>query len=196
MRRLLAPLALVAAASLLAGCGSGDDGGTPANTSRTSESAADTAASTLATPDLVPLDGNGFTVRLPGKATASKQKATSEVGVIPYTLYSARDGNGGTFVVAMTTYPKNAVLDLDGAVAGLAKALDGKVVANQKVKVRGHTARAVRITSAAGGTDATTFARTVLVGRRLFQLQYSVAGSNLASPPPIFAAVLGTVRFG
>jgi hypothetical protein len=185
MRRLLA---LVAAVTLLAGCGSQEK-------PRTTDTSGSGTPTVTATPSLVPLTADGFSVLLPGSSTASQQKATSEVGVIGFTLYSARDGSGGTFAVAMTAYPANAVLNLDGAVDGLANALSGRVVANQKVRFRGHPARAVRITTSAGGKEATVFARTVLVGRRLFQLQYSVPGADLPAPPPIFAQVLGTVRF-
>jgi hypothetical protein len=195
MRRLLA---LVAAVTLLAGCGSDEK---PRTTGTSGSSASTGTASTTATATatrtaLVPLVADGYSVQLPGAATASQQKATSEVGVIGFTLYSARDGVGGTFAVAMTAYPANAVLNLDGAVDGLADALGGRVLTNQKVRFRGHPARAVRIAVSAGGTDSTVFARTVLVGHKLFQLQYSTAGADVTKPPPIFARVLGTVRFG
>lgn len=192
-------LALVATAALLTGCGSSDDEpGARASTATSGSPSPSASASTTEAGEageLVLLDADGFTVRLPEKAQESQQKATSEVGEIPFTLYAAQDGDGGTFVVALTAYPKNAVLDLDGAVAGAAKAIDGKVVANQTIRFLDHPARAARITASAAGQDVTVFARTVLVGRRLFQLQYIVQEANRAAPPPIFAQVLGTVTF-
>ncbi|MBO9520814.1 MAG: hypothetical protein J7518_04675 [Nocardioidaceae bacterium] len=196
MRRLLA---LVAAAALLAGCGSDEKPrttGTSGSGSPTTATTSTTTTATATTTALVPLVADGYSVQLPGPSTASQQQATSEVGVIGFTLYSARDGAGGTFAVAMTAYPANAVLNLDGAVDGLANALGGRVLTNRKVRFRGHPARAVRIAISSDGTDSTVFARTVLVGRKLFQLQYSTAGAELTTPPPIFARVLGTVRFG
>lgn len=177
---LLVPFVLLALtlAALLAGCGGSDElggTGTPASAS-----------------DLVTLRGPGFTIGLPTKATSQTQTVKTQAGPIKATYYSS-ESEEGAFVVALTDLPANVEPNLDGAVDGAVKQVDGTLKEKSEIELLGYPARAARYLARAGGEDVTFFARVVAVKGKLFQVQFVVTGEDVAEPPAVFEDVLDSI---
>ena len=172
-------LALLVAAPALVGCG-GAARSTPAKDP---------------TAGFVALAGDGFTMRLPSKATRTVRTVPTATGKVTAVLYSTADDPHGTYLVALTAYPAGTVVDLDKAVAGAARNIDGVVRENDTAKYRGHDARNGRFTARTNGAPVTVFVRIIDLGGKLFQLQYGAKGADLRKPPAQFDAVAASVRF-
>ena len=175
----LAVVTLLAASLVLTGCGGG-----------THQAAKQDPAA-----GLVALAGDGFTMKLPAKATRTVRTVPTATGKVKAVLYSTPDDPDGTYLVALTAYPAGTVVDLDKAVAGAAKNIGGVVRENDTARYRGHDARNGRFTADASGTPITVFVRMVDLGGRLFQLQYAAKGANVRKPPAQYDAVAASVRF-
>jgi len=193
----------VGASVALAGCGSGGgkaaDPSTQATPSTITPSASAspvvTASPSAAADDgLVAIHHDGYTIRLPEEPTARPETVPTKVGSIKLTMYMAGDSDGGTFVVAMNSYPRGVVLDLEGAMRGTATNVGGTIVSDESLQFQHHPARRGRITVAKDGRKVTIFNLVVKVGQRLFQVEY-IALKDLKTPPPIVDQVLNTVRF-
>lgn len=165
--------------ALVSGCGS-DKSGSP---------------ETDKSQDLVPLTGDGFSMKLPSETTKTVRTVPTAAGKVKVVLYSTGDDPDGTYLVALTAYPAGTVVDLDKAVAGAAKNVDGVVRANDPAKYRGHDARDARFTATSSGTEITVFVRVVDLGGKLFQLQYAKQGADVKTPPAEFDLVASSVRF-
>ncbi|MGO4258012.1 hypothetical protein [Marmoricola sp. RAF53] len=204
--RLLPALAVVAAvagAPALAACGSSAEP-QAASTKHSASAGSSASSSPSSSPspspsssvgDLVRLDGDGFTVDLPGKARSTTQTVPTQAGDIKITLYTATDSDGGTFVVAMNEYPPGTNLDLDGAVTGAAANVDGTVESKKTVEFLGNPARDARYTASPQGQPVTIWARLVEKGQKLFQLQYFLPQGDLVEAPAVYGQVLDTVKF-
>ena len=164
---------------VLAGCGGSDgtkDAGTPPS-------------------DLVVLQGKGFTIGLPTKATPQTQTVKTQAGPVKATYYTSVSEEG-TFSVALTTFPPNVRPDLDVAVDGALEQIDATLKEKTAVELLGHPARSVRYLAEKDGADLTVFARLVAVGGKLFQVQFAVTGEDVAEPPAVFADVLDSITLG
>ncbi len=187
-----APAAVVVvAALLLGGCGGADDEPSAKSGSTTSSSPSPTADPAA---DLVPLDGNGFAMKLRQKAVAEEQTFDTKVGKVKATLYTDA-GDDDAFVVAMNAYPAGTRVDLDGAVRGVAQNVGGTVDVNETVEVQGNPARQVRIAGTSAGNEVTVYLLAVNVDNKLFQLQYVLRGAAPATTPEILDTVAGTITF-
>ena len=185
MTRLRFPTALLAVVLVvvgLGGCGSDAAKG-------------DGAAEKDPTAGFVALTGEGFTMELPSRTKRTVRTVPTATGKVKAVLYSTVDDPGGTYLVALTAYPTGTVVDLDKAVSGAAKNIDGIVRENTTARYRGHEARNGRFTAEADGTPITVFVRMIDLGGRLFQLQYAARGSDAKQPPDQYDAVAASVRF-
>lgn len=178
-RLISALIALLTASLVLVGCGSSAGAG----------------AKQDPTAGFVALSGDGFSMRLPAKATRTVRTVPTATGKVQAVLYSTPDDPKGTYLVALTAYPAGTVVDLDKAVAGAAKNIGGVVRENATATYRGHDARDGRFTADANGTPITVFVRMVDLGGKLFQLQYAAKGTDVKHPPAVYDAVATSVRF-
>lgn len=177
----------VLAATLLAGCGGSDDPSSGDRTTDSSETAGESSG------DLVTLEGDGFSIGLPTKATEQTQTVQSQAGPIEVTFYSS-EADEGSFVVALTTLPANVEPNLDGAVDGAVSQVDGTLKESSDTTLLGHPAREARFVTSSGGQDATIFARVVAVEDRLFQVQFVVEGEDVQEAPAVLDDVLASIR--
>jgi hypothetical protein len=134
-------------------------------------------------------------MKLPTRTTRTVRTVPTATGKVKVVLFSTGDDPKGTYLVALTAYPVGTVVDLDKAVSGAAKNIDGVVRENSTVKYRGHDARNGRFTADADGTPITVFVRMIDLGGKLFQLQYAAEGSDLKAAPAEYDAVAASVRF-
>jgi hypothetical protein len=182
MNRRCAALALAilltTCAPALVGCGSGA-----------------TAVTKDSTAGFVALAGDGFTLKLPSKTTRTVRTVPTATGTVKAVLYSTGDDPDGTYLVALTAYPAGTVVDLDKAVAGAAKNIDGVVRENGTATYRGHDARDGRFTATSSGTEITVFVRMIDLGGKLFQLQYAEKGADVKQAPDDYEIVAASVRF-
>ena len=197
--KALAPAVLLLVPALfLAGCGSDDD--KPSSSSSPSSSASESpSASPSETADasgLIPLEGNGFTVSLPDKASSNETTITTPAGDVPATVYATEDDKDGGFLAALVTYPSGVTVDLDGAVKGIAKGYTGTVETNETIEVEGNPARQARVDGVIQGEDYTFYILAVDVDDKLFQLIHAVKGAAPATPPAILGEVAATLSFG
>jgi hypothetical protein len=155
----------------------------------------DTAAESDPTAGFVALTGDGFTLKLPSKTTRTVRSVPTATGTVKAVLYSTGDDPDGTYLVALTAYPTGTVVDLDKAVAGAAKNVDGVVRENDTAKYRGHDTRNGRFTATSNGTEITVFVRMIDLGGKLFQLQYAEKGADVKAAPADYDAVAASVRF-
>lgn len=182
MRFAAAVVATVLGASTFLGCGS--DAGER-----------DNDADKDPTAGFVVLKGDGFTLKLPSRTTRTERTVPTATGKVKAVLYTTGDDPDGTYLVALTAYPAGTVVDLDKAVDGAAKNIEGVVRENNTATYRGHEARNGRFTASANGTRITVFVRLIDLGGKLFQLQYAERGADVKKAPAEFDAVAASVRF-
>jgi hypothetical protein len=188
-------------ALLVSGCGGGSKSSDKPTSKSTSSASASITPSPTPTPtdpaaSLVPLTGNGFSIKLPHAAQSSPETFDTSAGKVKTTVYSDVDDTGG-FVVAMAAYPNRATVNLPGAVKGVAKNFNGTVAVDAAIQVQGYPARQVRIDNGStGGTPITIYLLAVNVHNQLFQLQYVLKGPAPATAPAILNTVASTVSFG
>jgi hypothetical protein len=175
---LLAALAALAATGLVA-CGGGADddaaGGQRVNT----------------------LDGDGFSVEMPGSPKRQVITARTAAGPVPITAYISEGGEEG-FSMSVLTLPKGVAGDLDGAVKGAATSVEGRLRDSTQTRYQGFPARDARIGDAAdeNGNKGTVFARVILAKRRLFQLQFVTGGADVKSPPAAYRSFVSSLKIG
>lgn len=181
--RILRGLLLVAlaamAATALAACGGGAD----------DDAASEQRVSTL--------DGDGFSVEMPGTPKRQVITARTAAGPVPITAYIS-EGNDEGFSMSVLTLPKGVAGDLDGAVKGAADSVEGRLKDSRKTRYQGFPARDARIGDAAdqNGNKGTVFARVILAQRRLFQLQYVTGGADVKSPPAAYRSFVSSLKIG
>lgn len=178
--RALLLLALTAlAATALGACGGGSD----------DDAAGEQRIKTL--------DGDGFSVEMPGTPKRQVITARTAAGPVPITAYISEGGEEG-FSMSVLTLPKGVKGDLDGAVKGAADSVEGRLKANTQTRFQGFPARNARIGDAAdeNGNKGTVFARVILAKRRLFQLQYVTGGADVKSPPAAYRSFVASLKIG
>lgn len=170
-RRALVALAAVCATALLA-CG--DDAGDE---------------------QLQALDGEGFSVKMPGDPKRSTQTVRTAAGPVVLTAYVTQGGEEG-FSISVATLPAGVEGDLDGAVRGAADNVSGTAKKTVKTTYQGFPARDARIADAEdeNGNEGTVFARVILAKGRLYQLQFVQEGADVKRPPAAYQAFLASLK--
>lgn len=174
-------------AGLLAGCGDDDKSATaeldatPTASSTPSASAdpddsadpggsADPSASPEPGADGFLVEGEDFTVRLPGEPETSEQIGAVGKTEVTYDIYLYEADEQG-YTVTRTTYPKGAPLSLRSALDAAAEQADGTLAESRTFTYRGLPAIEGTIVGAeADGKEVVVFARYVQSGRDLIGL--------------------------
>ena len=141
------------------------------------------------------LNGEGFTVDMPGDPKRSTQTVQTAAGPVVLTAYVTEDGQEG-FSMSVAKIPSTVKGDLDGAVRGAASNVKGTPKDTVKTTYQGFPARDTRIVNArdANGNKGTVFARVILAKGRLFQLQFVQEGADVKSPPAAYPAFLASLK--
>ncbi len=140
------------------------------------------------------MHGNGFTMGLPHAPTVSHETYNTSGGKVTAVLYTD-SGVNDAFVAALTSYPAQHQITLDGALNGVARTVAGKVRLVRQITFHGLPARQARIVGTSGGTPVTVFVLVIDVHGKLFQLEYIVSGPELQTAPPILTAVAYSITF-
>jgi hypothetical protein len=173
---LLALAALLGTA--LIGCGDGDGDAASRQAVRT-------------------VQGDGFSVRMPGSPKRQVITAQTAAGPVPITAYITEGGEEG-FSMSVLTVPEGVRGDLDGAVRGAAASVKGKLRTTTKIRHQGFPGRDARIADAAdaNGNKGTVFARVILAKGRVFQLQYVTGGADVTSAPDAYRSFVSSLKIG
>lgn len=147
-----------------------------------------------ATKDLQTLEGDGFTVSMPGKPQRSEQSVDTARGTVKAVSYTS-DSSERAFSLGYTELPKGVAGDLHGAIAGGATNVGGTVKDEQATTHQGFKARDARITGAADD-KGTLFVRAILAKGRLYVLQYIGEGSDVKAPPAAYTEIVESLKIG
>ncbi len=141
------------------------------------------------------LNGEGFSVRMPGRPKRQVITAQTSAGPVPITAYLSEGGEEG-FSMSVLKVPKGVEGNLDGAVRGAASSVRGKLSSSAKTTHQGFPARDARITNAAdqNGNKGTVFARVILAKGRIFQLQFVTGGADVKSPPAAYTSFVSSLK--
>jgi len=169
-RRLLLPGLGALAALVIAGCG-GDAAKGPAT-----------------------LEGDGFSVNMPGKPKRSEQSVPTPRGTVKAISYTS-DSRDKAFSIGYTELPKGVKGDLRGAITGGAINVGGTAHDEVDTTYQGYKARDARITGAADN-KGTLFLRAILVKNRLYVLQFIGDGANLKKPSPAYSRLINSLKIG
>ena len=145
-----------------------------------------------ATKDLKTLNGEGFSVSMPGKPTRKVQSVPTANGTFKAISYTS-DSRDKAFSIGYTELPKGIRGDLHGAIKGGADNVGGKVRDEKATTYQGYKARDARITGAADN-KGTLFVRAILAKGRLYLLQFIGDGPNLKQAPPAYAQIIGSLK--
>lgn len=142
-----------------------------------------------------PLDGEGFSVSMPGTPKRSTQTVQTAAGPVLLTAY-VTEGDDESFSMSVATLPSTVKGDLDGAVRGAASNVKGTAKDTKKTTYQGFPARDTRIVNAQDttGRKGTVFARVILAKGKLFQLQFVQEGANVKDPSAAYAAFRASLR--
>lgn len=145
--------------------------------------------------ELSALDGEGFTVRMPGTPKRTTETVATAAGPVTVTAYIAESSREG-FSMSVAKLPDTAEGDLDGAIQGAAANVEGTPKDTRKTTYQGFPARDTRIVDAedTSGNKGTVFARVILAKGTLFQLQFVQQGADVKTPPASYAAFLRSLR--
>ncbi len=174
LQRLLLLAAMTLTATALAACGE-----------QASEKKVDT------------LNGEGFSVDMPGEPKRSTQTVQTAAGPVRLTAYVTEGGEEG-FSMSVAKIPSTVKGDLDGAVQGAASNVKGTLRNTVKTTYQGFPARDTRIVNAqdANGNKGTVFARVILAEGKLFQLQFVQQGADVKKPPAAYPTFLKSLKIG
>ena len=141
------------------------------------------------------LNGEGFTVNMPGDPKRSTQTVQTAAGPVMLTAYVTEGGSEG-FSMSVARLPSTVKGDLDGAVQGAATNVKGTPKDTVRTTYQGFPARDTRITNAhdKDGNRGTVFARVILAKGRLFQLQFVQEGADVKTPPPAYPTFLASLK--
>ena len=141
------------------------------------------------------LDGEGFTVRMPGKPKRTTETVATAAGPVTVTAYIAESSQEG-FSMSVAKLPDTAEGDLDGAIRGAAANVKGTPKDTRTTTYQGFPARDTRIVGAEDtrGNRGTVFARVILAEGTLFQLQFVQRGGDVKTPPATYAAFLRSLK--
>lgn len=145
--------------------------------------------------EVATLDGEGFTVRMPGKPKRTTETVPTAAGPVTVTAYIAETDREG-FSMSVAKLPDTARGDLDGAIAGAAANVRGAAKDTRKTTHQGFPARDTRIVNAQdkNGNKGTVFARIILAEGTLFQLQFVQQGADVKRPPAAYPAFLASLK--
>jgi hypothetical protein len=141
------------------------------------------------------LEGDGFTVNMPGEPKRSTQTVRTAAGPVLLTAYVTEGGEEG-FSMSVAKIPSSVEGDLDGAVRGAAANVKGTAKGTRKTSYQGFPARDTRITNAQdrNGKKGTVFVRVILAKGRLFQLQFVQEGADVKTPPAAYTDFLASLK--
>ena len=145
-----------------------------------------------ATKDLETLNGDGFSVRMPGKPTRKVQSVPTANGTYKAISYTS-DSRDKAFSIGYTQLPKGVEGDLHGAIKGGAANVGGTVRDERPTSYHGFKARDARITGAADN-KGTLFVRAILAKGRLYLLQFIGDGANLEQAPPAYSEIIASLK--
>lgn len=145
-----------------------------------------------ATKDLATLNGEGFSVSMPGKPIRHVQSVPTVNGTFKAISYTS-DSRDRAFSIGYTELPKGVRGDLRGAIKGGAAKVGGTVRDEKPTTYQGLEARDARITGAADN-KGTLFVRAILAKNRLYLLQFIGDGPNLTKAPAAYAEIIGSLK--
>jgi len=145
-----------------------------------------------ASKDLATLDGDGFSVSMPGKPTRKVQSVPTANGTFKAISYTS-DSRDNAFSIGYTQLPKGVRGDLHGAIKGGAANVGGKVRDERPTTYQGYRARDARITGAADN-KGTLFVRAILAKGRLYLLQFIGDGPNLEKAPAAYSEIVASLK--
>ena len=145
-----------------------------------------------ASKDLQTLNGDGFTVSMPGKPTRFEQSVPTAKGTVKAVSYTS-DSSDKAFSIGYTELPRGVEGNLHGAIAGGAANVGGTVKDEKTATYRGFEARDARITGAADN-KGTLFVRAILAKGRLYVLQYIGEGNDLAGAPDAYDEIVNSLK--
>lgn len=145
-----------------------------------------------ATKDLQTLDGDGFSVSMPGKPTRNEQSVPTANGTVKAISYTS-DSKDKAFSIGYTQLPKGIRGDLPGAIKGGAANVGGTVRDEHATTYKGYKTRDARITGAADN-KGTLFVRAILANDRLYLLQFIGDGPDLKTAPPVYAQIINSLE--
>lgn len=135
--------------------------------------------------------GDQFSILLPGAPIADDLPIKTRRGTVTAHVLSVETSPTEAYIVAYTDYPSTSLLSLEGAVQGAAKKVGGPVQGLQRITYHGQPGRDFRVISPRG---LTVFIRLVVVGHRLYQVQFLEQG-RLSAPPAEYGTVRDSLRF-
>lgn len=141
------------------------------------------------------LNGEGFSVKMPGEPKRSTEAVQTAAGAVLVTAYVTEGGQEG-YSMSVARIPATVEGDLDGAVQGAAANVNGTLKNTVRTTYQGFPARDTRITGAqdADGNEGTVFARVILAKGRLFQLQFVQEGADVKAPPAGYPTFLASLK--
>ncbi len=145
-----------------------------------------------ATKDLATLDGDGFSVSMPGEPTRDVQSVPTANGTFKAISYTS-DSRDRAFSIGYTELPSGIEGDLHGAIEGGAANVGGTVRDEKPTRYQGYKARDARITGAAGNRG-TVFVRAILARNRLYLLQFIGDGPNLKKAPAAYSEIVASLK--
>lgn len=150
--------------------------------------------------ELTTLNGEGFSVLMPGKPERLVKTAPSAAGPVDVTFYLIPKGNTA-YTVSVFAVPEGVQFDLDGAVSSVASSVGGKVADSAETTYQGFPARDARITGARDkngkkGKKGTIFTRAVISGDHFYQLQFIAEGGDVTAPSPVYTKLRDSLKIG
>jgi len=134
---------------------------------------------------LVTLNGEGFSVSVPGKTKRQVQGIPTAAGPIDFVSYSSADkGASEDFSVGVAQIPAKISFDLDGAVRSAAANVQGKVSKVTKTTYQGFPERDARVTGAQdkNGHKGTVFARLIFAKHQVLRAAVHPGGRRREVP--------------
>jgi len=135
--------------------------------------------------------GDKFSILLPGAPIADDLPIKTKRGTITAHVLSVETSPTEAYIVAYSDYPSTSLLSLEGAAQGAAKKVGGPVLGLRRIVYHGQPGRDFRVQSPRG---VTVFIRLVVVGHRLYQVQFLERGTH-SSPPAQYGTVRDSLRF-
>jgi hypothetical protein len=146
--------------------------------------------------DLVGFQGDDYSVDLPDEPERGVLSIPSEDGDLKLVYYFVVRGSS-IMGVAASGAPRGERPDLKGAIVGTAPMTGGTLEDESAATHRGLRACDARISGVLaedGKTEGTLFVRVIANGRRMYQLQYIVAGGDRTSAPEVYDAFVESFR--
>lgn len=139
------------------------------------------------------LNGQGFSVSMPGNPTRKVGTVQTQVGPQQLTVYVSQFGSQA-FAIGGGRLPAGAGFNLDGAVQGEVTKVQGILQSVVTTSYQGFPARDARITADSNGTPITIFERTILAHGAYFNLQFLQQGADVKAPPASYTTFLASLK--